>query len=345
MFIFMGTKHLIMPNQYGVSNKNKIIRDLIKKFPTISKKALGELAAEKYPALFNPESARSLVRTLTGSAGELKRKTAKDIIQDKPEYQLPPSKCKEREFVKLPTSSNNILWLSDLHIPNQDNKAIELAIQWGVENKINCVVLGGDILDNTPFTSHDAPPPGLDDVRSWFEYTEQFLQYLRHKFPKAHIVWLEGNHDQWMMRYLMKKAPMLFNDEYYHLPQRLNLKKYSIDFYKEHIVMKAGKLGLHHGHLFMRGVFSPVNAARGLFLRTKANFIVGHVHQSSHHSESNINGEQIGCWSVSCLCTLAPDYDPMNTKHSVGFANIKVEPNGNFTVHNFKILKNKIYNT
>lgn len=342
MFIFMGTKKLNMP-----ANKpqaNKIIRDLIKKFPTQTKIGIARIAVDKYPLIFDDvERARDIVRYVTGARGNKNRTKILAVEVLTPE--LPPSKCKEREFVKLPTSSNNILWLSDLHIPNQDNKAIELAIQWGVENEINCVVLGGDILDNTPFTSHDAPPPGLDDVRSWFEYTEQFLTYLRHKFPKAHIVWLEGNHDNWMMRYLMKKAPMLFNDEYYHLPQRLNLKKYNVEFYKEHIVVKAGKLGLHHGHLFMRGVFSPVNAARGLFLRTKANFIVGHVHSSSHHSESNINGEQIGCWSVSCLCTLAPDYDPMNTKHSVGFANIKVENNGNFTVHNFKILKNKIYNT
>jgi predicted phosphodiesterase len=240
-------------------------------------------------------------------------------------------------------SSNNILWLSDIHIPNQDNEALKLAIDYGVKNKINCIVLGGDILDNTPFTNHDAPPPSADDVVEWFEYCEIFLSHLRTKFPKAHIVWLEGNHDNWFVRYLMKKAPMLFNDPYFRLPQRLNLKKYNVDFYEQNIVVRAGKLHMLHGHTIVRGFMAPVNAARGVFMRAKSSMIIGHVHSTSNHSETNIKEEPISCWSVGCLCTLAPDYDPHNTKHNVGFAHILVEKNGDFEVLNKRIINNKIH--
>lgn len=325
----------------GPTIKNKIIRELIAQFPKTSKKALAELAAEKYPTLFTVETARSMIRNVTGANGKRQKKYTPNIIEKEP-YQLPPSTCKEREFVRLPVSSNSILWLSDLHIPNQDNAAITAAIEYGVEKKINCIVLGGDILDNTPFTSHDAPPPGLNDVRQWFEYAQQFLDFLRHKFPSAHIAWIEGNHDNWMMRYLMKKAPMLFNDEYYHLPQRLDLKKYNIDFYRENVILLAGKLQMHHGHTMIRGVFARVNAARGLFLRTKSNAIIGHVHTTSQHSEKNLKGDIIGTWSVGCLCTLAPDYDPHGTKHNHGFAHITTERNGAFKVNNLSIHKGKI---
>jgi len=320
---------------------NKIIKELLAKFPKQSKASIGRIAFTKYPHLFDSaELARDAVRYATGSKGTQGRKVAKEIINHAPE--LPPSNCKEREFVKLPAIANNILWLSDLHIPNQDNEAITAAIEYGVENGVNCIVLGGDVMDNTPFTSHDAPPPGLDDVRTWFDYTEQFLVYIRSKFPTAHIVWLEGNHDNWIMRYLMKKAPILFNDEYYHLPQRLNLKKYGVEFYREHVILLAGRLQLHHGHTMIRGVFAPVNAARGLFLRTKSNAIIGHVHTTSQHSEKNLKGDIMGTWSVGCLCTLAPDYDPHGTKHNHGFAQITVEKNGSFKVNNISIHKGEI---
>ncbi len=206
----------------------------------------------------------------------------------------------------------------------------------------DCVILGGDVMDNTPFTSHDAPPPSPDDVRDYFEMTQQFLQWLRSKFTKAHIIWIEGNHDNWLMRWLMKKAPILFNDPYYHLPQRLDLKKYNVEFFTQEVILKIGKLNASHGHTIVKGVFAPVNAARGVFMKTKSNYIIGHCHTTSQHLETNIKGEQIGCWSTGCLCELSPSYDPHNTKHNLGFAHITVENNGSFTIANKMIVNNKI---
>ena len=325
-----------------LTNKNAIIRDLLAQFPKVSKKGLAEKAAHDYPMIFTVESARSLIRYLTDANGEKQRKKVKTggvIVRE--EFKLPSSKCSERKFVRV--EENHILWMSDIHIPNQNNEAIELAIEEGLREKVNCIVLGGDIMDNTPFTSHDAPPPSPDDVRDYFEKTQQFLKYLRHKFPRVHIIWIEGNHDNWLSRWLMKKAPILFNDPYYHLPQRLDLKKYNIDFYEQEYILQMGKLNGSHGHTIVRGVFAPVNAARGVFVRTKSNYIVGHVHSTSEHGESNIKGDQIACASVGCLCELSPSYDPHNTKHNLGFARIKVEKNGDYVIFNKRIIKGKVY--
>ena len=320
--------------------KQQLAAEYVAKFPSISKSSIAAKLYNDQSHIFNSvEDARTFIRYVSGSMG--KNNSTKYKITHTPD--LPPTKIKSRQFVDLPVSSNNILWMSDLHIPNQDNDAIKLAIDYGIKQKVNCIVLGGDVLDNTPFTSHDAPPPSPDDVVEWFEYCTIFLSHLRTKFPKAHIVWLEGNHCNWYMRYLMKKAPMLFNDDYYKLPQRLDLKKFNIDFYEQHIVVRAGKLHMLHGHTIVRGMFAPVNAARGVFMRAKSSMIIGHVHSTSNHSETNIKEEPISCWSTGCLCTLAPDYDPHNTKHNVGFAHILVEKDGNFEVLNKRIINNKIH--
>jgi predicted phosphodiesterase len=324
-----------------ITNKHQILRDLLDRFPQSSNVTIAKKAIHDYPVLFDDvELTRTMIRYIIGSNGNTKRKSVQNKVS-KVTFSLPISKGKEREFVRI--DENNILWISDIHIPNQNNQAIELAIEDGIKEKINCIILGGDVMDNTPFTSHDAPPPSPDDVRNYFEMTQQFLSYLRSKFPKIHIVWIEGNHDNWISRWLMKKAPILFNDPYYHLPQRLDLKKYSIDFHEQEVILQIGKLSASHGHTIVRGVFAPVNAARGVFMRTKSNYIVGHVHTTSAHHETNIKGEQIGCFSVGCLCELSPSYDPHNTKHNLGYAIIKVEKGGDFIVYNKTIINGKVH--
>lgn len=325
-----------------MANKTELAAQYVKKFPSISKSSIAAKLFNDHPAIYkDQEDARSFVRNATNSFGALHRKYNPRDITHTPD--LPPSLKKDRVFVDLPISSNNILWMSDIHLPNHDIDAINLATKFGKDKKINCIVLGGDILDNTPFTNHDAPPPSADDVREWFEYAEIFFSHLRTLFPKAHIVWLEGNHDNWYVRYLMKKAPVLFNDEYYRLPQRLNLKKYNIEFYEQEIILRAGKLHMAHGHTIVRGVFAPVNAARGVFMRAKSSMMVGHVHTTSNHSETTIKEEPISCWSVGCLCSLSFAYDCHNTKHNLGFAHIMVEKDGSFAVDNKRIINNKIH--
>ena len=170
-----------------MANKTELAAQYVKKFPSISKSSIAAKLFNDHPALYkDQEDARTFVRNATNSLGALHRKYNPRDITHTPD--LPPSLRKDRVFVDLPISSNNILWMSDIHLPNHDIDAINLATTFGKDKKINCIVLGGDILDNTPFTNHDAPPPSADDVRDWFEYAEILFSHLRTLFPKAHIV-------------------------------------------------------------------------------------------------------------------------------------------------------------
>ena len=141
-----------MPSGKQPTNKSKLIRELIRKFPGYTKTDLARIAIEKYPLVFDDvENTRAVVRYVTDTIGEPNRARNKQVEQ----YLLPESRAKERQFYRI--ERKNILWLSDIHIPNQNNKAIELAVNYGIEKKVDCILLGGDIMDNTPFTSHDAP--------------------------------------------------------------------------------------------------------------------------------------------------------------------------------------------
>lgn len=327
--------------------KKQLTIEALSKFPNMSKNSIARYLNETYPALFGTlENARQNVKLYTIKRPTRPNQTLiehKTIHTPQNPFGLPEQKQNERKIAKLPKEATEVLWLSDIHFPNQDNEALTLALQYGLDNNINCIVLGGDILDNEPFTNHLAPPPSKGDVTEWFKMVDDFLLMLRNKFKDIPIVWIEGNHDNWYVRYLMSKAPMLFGDEYYQLENRLKLKDKGIKWYGQSVVLMAGKLQLLHGHTLIKGFFSPVNPARGLFLRAKSSTLIGHCHNTSEHSEANISGEIVTCYSTGCLCTLAPDYDPHNTKHNLGFAHIKLGDKGHFRVLNKRIIKGEIY--
>jgi predicted phosphodiesterase len=323
----------------ALSKKGKLVREYLKKYESSSIRTIAQLLQEHYPTLFtNYETTRSLLRQHSGLDKHNKR--IEPIIKQRPQsrenpFGLPESRANKRKFVKL-EKANKILWLSDIHFPNQDNEALTSALQYGLDNKIDCIVLGGDILDNEPFTSHDAPPPLYSEIRQWFDMVADFLDMLIDRF-NCPIHWIEGNHDNWYKRYLMKKAPALFHDEYYTLSSRLKLRDRNIVWHDQNVILMAGKLPMTHGHMIVKGFFSPVNPARGVYNRIKSSMLIGHCHTTSEHSESILNHELSTTYSTGCLCTLAPDYDPFNTKHNQGFAMIEVNENGNYRVHNKRI--------
>jgi predicted phosphodiesterase len=322
--------------------KQDIAIKALTEFPKLSKNAIVTYLLETYPTYFSDyENTRSIVRKVTGAQGESRLKYK--VVDHKPDietqFNLPQSKGEKRNFIDLPKECNNVLIISDIHFPNHDVKALGKALEYGKTNKINCIVINGDLLDNEPFTNHDAPPPNSSDVRDWFQMTEDFLDMLLEEF-KCPIYFVEGNHDNWYMRYLMKKAPVLFNDQYYTLSARLKLREKGIVWIPQTSVLMIGKLPVTHGHMIIKGFFSPVNPAKGVYNKIKGSMLIGHCHTTSEHSESNLQGDLNTTYSVACLCTLAPNYDPFNCKHNLGFARVIVQENGNYRVENKRIDQN-----
>jgi hypothetical protein len=130
-------------------------------FPKLSKGSIVRYLLETYPAIFDDfENTRAIVRDVCGSKGkDRKHRQAVDHQPDHiTQYQLPQTKGEKRKFIELPKECHNVLIISDIHFPNHDVQALGKALQYGKDNNINCIVINGDLLDNEPFTNHDAPP-------------------------------------------------------------------------------------------------------------------------------------------------------------------------------------------
>lgn len=144
-------------------------------------------------------------------------------------------------------------------------------------------------------------------------------------------------------KYLWTKAPELTGVEIFELENILQLKEHGWIYVPDMAEIHAGNnFTIVHGHEFSESIYSPVNPARGLYLRFEDNAICGHYHRSSHHSQKTGRGKIKVTWSTGCLCLLRPEYATMN-KWNCGFAIWSRESENDFHVRNFKIIDGKIY--
>jgi predicted phosphodiesterase len=332
------------------SLKNDIVKNYINQFPEIPNKLLAELIFTKEEGLFSTkEAARSAIRYLKGAAGEFNRVSAKNAGHfEEPTISTIKeglhklgiiSRAEAPEHLEL--GEGKYLILSDVHIPFQDDDALACALEWGLKNNVTKIILNGDIMD-TYGASRYPKEIKRPTISEELEMTRNFFTYLRGIFIDQPIYYKMGNHEERMRAFVLRNARELADLEDISLEALLKIEEFGIQSVGREMI-KIGKLIVIHGHELGESVFSPVNPARGMFLKAKASVLFGHNHQVSHHSENNLHAEQVGVWSTGCLCELTPEYRPYGyTKWSHGFACVDVNADGTFHVNNMKILNGKI---
>jgi len=318
---------------------------LCRKFPDAPDLTLARKVYKEFPSLKNLDTARSSIRMIRGHMGGRERANTKDKSLFKPlknntnPFNLPESHS--NDYAPYIISQSKVLIISDLHIPYQDNKAIELALQYGIDKGANCVLINGDLLD-MPNHSRFEKDWRMRTTTQEFDSVRQFLVSLRKAFPKAKIVFKEGNHDDRWERWLYVKAPEIFDDPEFKLDVRLRLGELNIDHVKDKRIIKIGKLSVLHGHELPGGA-GGVNPSRSTFLKTISSCVVGHYHKTSTHVETAMNGDTISVHSTGCLCGLNPLYMPIN-KHNLGFGYVECDlKTGEYHFSNLKIIKGKVY--
>lgn len=325
------------------------VRDYRKLHPDMPSLKLARIIYNENNLQFtNVEDARSVLRRIEGKHGNNERKSLKnkDLIIENARpynpYSLPESYAKDRTPIKLPMACNNILLISDLHIPYHDIQAITIALDFGKEQNVNTIFINGDLIDFSQISKFDSDL-SKRNTKQEFDATKQFLVSLRAAFPLAEIYWLKGNHCIRWEKFLMQKVKEIWNDDYFSLEQRLNLNEQRVHLLDDKVLVKAGKLSITHGHHIMRGFFSPVNSARGVYMKAKQSTIIGHVHKVSTHSETDMDGNSVTTYSMGSLCEKRPDYSPLVSSYQHGFAHVLIDNNGDYHLKNYQIVKGKIF--
>ena len=332
-----------------LSISSETVKKYLQRFPNTPSRTLAIKIYRENPEIFkNQEHARGVVRNLRGLKGKLNRKhTESTYFVPKGTFKLNPfnfphSEEERPKVFHLPETCNNILVLSDLHVPYHNIKALTVALEYGKKEGINCIFINGDLLDFfmiSKFVKYERKMSVKDEL----ETVRKILEVFNQEFPNVPIYFLMGNHDIRLQTYLAVKAPELLDMKEFYLEVLLNSPKYNLKVLEDTTLVKMGKLSVTHGHTLLRGFFSPVNPARGAFLRAKQSTLIGHLHKVSTHSETTIGGKTIICYSTGCLCELNPRYNPFANSYSHGFAHVKTNK-GMFSVKNLQLVDGVIVN-
>ena len=278
------------------------------------------------------------VRTKYCQHVSLKSKTPKFDTSTPVAHHLPKSDAKTPNVVYV--EGRKALILSDIHVPYHDIAAIQCAVNEGVRQKCDTVIINGDFMD-----CHEISRFEKDKFKRTFiqerQLTKQLFSWLRYKFPKAKFYGKIGNHEDRYRKYIRQNASALEGLEEFELESLLDFDRFGIIPVGSSVQMKFNELSIIHGHEFGGSVFSPVNVARGLYLRAKSSALCGHSHVTSEHTEVDINGKITTCWSVGCLSELRPDYAPF-AKYNHGFAIVSRKGKTGFHVQNYRIKDGKI---
>lgn len=329
--------------------KSNLIRNYVEKWPDLPNRTLALKIYRENPGTFdNEENARGAVRYVKGLHGSRNRKMsgAKEHFTpealDKLNLESIAEGINERvpNFI-VPSQIKNTLLICDVHIPYHDASALKSALRYGKEKKVDSVLINGDWIDFSPISRFTDCPYTKLRLQEDIDEAVRYLHILRNEFPKAIIYFKHGNHEDWLEKYLQRKAPELLGLSIFNLSTIFKFKELSIVEIGSYQMIKYGKLNIIHGHELKQSVRS-VNPARTLYLKTKTNCLVGHHHVSSENTENDLSENVTTCWSIGCLSQLKPKYAGMDSKYNHGFAHITKDPKGQFTVMSKRIIKGQI---
>ena len=334
----MGTPDAIAP----------VVAEVIKKHPQAPARTLARRIVAEVNGAITLEQARSRVRHALGQNGRRKMSRWTDKTLRRPSR-------KPGQTVEFPVSQapewlpytfdavGRIGVISDVHVPYQSDVAFHAAVEHLRKQKITALLINGDFADFYSI-SHWEKRPKFRDFPAELKAVRRALAWLRQKFPGIPIVYKLGNHEERYSKWLIQHAAEISDEPEMGLDVWLRLASLDITLVDDQRIVMLGELPVLHGHELPRGISSPVNPARGAFMRTKHTLLVGHQHQTSGHCEPNMFHAETFCWSTGCLCHLSPEYARIN-RWNWGFAVVEVAQDGQFDVANLRITSDGVVRT
>lgn len=335
-------------NSFGKLEDTNIILEYLAKFPNSPTKTLARKIYSENPSFETFDKVYNRVRYYRGQIGKKNRdqlnnskfKQELKIEFAMKEKFLPESYASKRETFVFPTGCKTLGIIGDVHIPYQDNDAIEVAFTKMEQEGIDSLYINGDLLDFYQLSFHEKDPR-MVHFKQEIEAGRQFLDYCRSRFPNIPIYLIPGNHENRFERYLRVKASELLDMDEFRLDVLLRVAEYKVQYIPFRSKVVFGDFVIEHGDKIPGA--GGVVPARTALMRLKSNCLINHFHKTSSSIQRVYGpGEStiIRGYSLGCLCELTPEYLEIN-EWNHGFAILKRTANL-VQVNNYKIEGNQI---
>lgn len=211
--------------------------------------------------------------------------------------------------------------LPDLHCPFEDECAASTALAFVRHYKPHVVFVLGDWIDFYQLSRFDKDPRRGLQLQDDVDRCILWLGRTRKAAPDARIVYLRGNHEHRLTRFLWGNAAPLANLRNLSLPELLDFRANRIEY------AETGQI-MHHGFCLKHGNVVRARSgasATGELDKEGVSGASGHTHRLSQVYKRN----RAGFWTwaeCGCLCDLAPEYMEGQTpdwQHGLAFGSFK----------------------
>ena len=244
-----------------------------------------------------------------------------------------------------PTHTRTI-FISDIHIPYQDVRALNLAMDIIKDFKLteqDNIIIAGDLVDFYPFSTF---PVDLlqSNIETEIEQAKDFLGELRKIAKLPTIYYFRGNHEERLQKMVLTKLQAMSQMLYKQLSlwELLGLEKFNIQFVESPFTLNK-RLYYVHGHE-KRSMGQPQHIANLQLKHYNRSVMFGHHHRFDMTLQTQLDSSILGAWGNGCLCDLSKmpgglysSFD--NTQR--GISVVYEKPNKIFSVEQLIFIPNK----
>jgi len=199
----------------------------------------------------------------------------------------------------------------DMHIPDNDSKATEIALKAHAYFKPDVTVIGNDFVQCTPFQRHNVN--NMKDSRRFAEdFESSTIKPANNIIDKIQdntrlTVFQQGNHDAWIERWAASSGGTE-NSVYRMVSLERNLASHRADFVW--MPEYGTPIKLHEDRMCVHGWSFSKHAANQHLIKSKTkNVIFHHTHRmQTDTGADNWTGQPIEAKSAGCLCHRKPVY-------------------------------------
>lgn len=178
-----------------------------------------------------------------------------------------------------------VFFLSDPHIPFHDKQAMKIVLNVLKDFDPSILISNGDFVDCHAVSRHSKDPDRHGGLKHEMNIANGILDTLDELCPKARKIYLFGNHEDRLNRYIRENANALHGLKGLSVEEQLNLKERGWEHvgYKDDI--RIGKIYITHdvGTAGRYNVFKCLDTYQ-------ASIVTGHTHRLAYVVEGDAAG-------------------------------------------------------
>lgn len=175
-------------------------------------------------------------------------------------------------------------YMSDHHAPFIDFGLHQTSLQWLRDTQPHLIIIGGDLLNNQKWQRHRERPRFVEAANAGINVGGSILEDIRKAVPNAKIIWLPGNHDQWIEQRMIEDRNQAlgvrgYRDDYdvMDLRRLLDTDNVSVEYIDED--WDLAFYPITKNFAAAHGGGTGKNAADAAFAQLLGSLIHGHSHR------------------------------------------------------------------